>query len=273
MLISRRAPSLSFLVIMLCMRRLIILFGVLALVLASGVYWLRSGAQAAPYAPTGPGDVYVALGDSLAAGFTTSRPQDAYVARIAAEIKQRQPLAVRNFAVAGETSASMLRRQLPQALNFIQQQRDAGKRVSPITLDIGGNDARPVERASLDVRKRTIATIEANLGTALDQLIAATSTPLGTRTADIAVMTYYNPFPGDPSDQNSAAYWSDQLNAAITRAATARGVAVADVASAFAGGNVYRYTYIASGDIHANSDGHALIAERFLAALRYDQKR
>jgi lysophospholipase L1-like esterase len=250
---------------------------ILVAALGGGAFYARqwiagANAHAQPYTPAGAGDVYLALGDSLAAGFTVSQPQDAYVARIAAELRQTQPIEVRNFAVPGETSASLLRRQLPQALQFIKEQRAAGKRVSPITLDIGGNDGRAVERASAAERQQTIAAIEANIGSALDQLIAATSSRLGQRSADIAIMTYYNPYPGDASDPAALAYWSAQLNAAIERAAQSRGVAVADVASAFAGGNVYRYTYIATGDIHANSEGHALIAERFIAALRYGRE-
>jgi lysophospholipase L1-like esterase len=256
------------------MRRLLIpLLVICALLLGGGWYWTRTNAAQEPYRPAGPGAVYVALGDSLAAGFTVDQPEDAYVARIAAALRQAQPIEVRNFAVPGETSVSLLRRQLPQALAYIKEQRAAGKRVSPITLDIGGNDAQAVQSASNEQRRQTIAMIEANIGSALDQLIDATSSGFGERTADIAIMTYYNPYPGDPADQSSRAYWSTQLNAAITRAATARGVAVADVAGAFAGGNVYRYTYIAAGDVHANSDGHRLIAERFLQALQYPQVR
>lgn len=261
------------------MRRSLIPFALIALVaLAGGLYFARlwttgANARSQPYTITGPGDTYVALGDSLAAGFTVSQPQDAYVARVAAELRERQPIEVRNFAVPGETSASLLRRQLPQALQFIQEQRAVGKRVSPITLDIGGNDGRAVERGSDAERRQQIAAIEANIGTTLDQLIAATSTRSGQRTADIAIMTYYNPYPGDASDPTTLAYWSAQLNAAITRAAESRGVAVADVERAFSGGNVYRYTYIATGDIHANSEGHALIADRFIAALGYQREQ
>jgi lysophospholipase L1-like esterase len=251
------------------MRRLFIVTLLLLILLgAGGWYWTQSSA-ARSYTPGGPGDVYLALGDSLAAGFIVDQPEDAYVARIAAAIRQQQPIELRNLAVPGETSGSFLRRQLPQALTFIREQRAAGKRVSPITLDIGGNDARAVESASNQERGRAIATIEANIGSALDQLLDATSTRFGQPTADIAIMTYYNPYPGDPADQNSPAYWSAQLNAAIVRAAAQRGIAVAKVDEAFAGGNVYRYTYIAAGDVHANSDGHALIAEQFLQALGY----
>ncbi len=242
--------------------------------LAIGGVWYSTRAPAVqPYRPIGPGEVYVALGDSLAAGYTVSEPEQAFVARIAAAIRQEQPIEVRNFAVSGATSRSLLERQLPEAISFIEAQQEVGVRVSPITLTIGGNDALRVKDAPLDVRRRTVAAVEANIGTALDQLIAATTDPSGRRTADIAVMNYYNLFPGDPEDETGPTYWANQLNAAIARAATARGVAVADVASAFAGGNVYRYTYIATGDIHANPDGHALIAEQFLAALEYDLPR
>jgi hypothetical protein len=91
--------------------------------------------------------------------------------------------------------------------------------------------------------------------------------------ADIVVMNYYNPYGGDPADDSSAAYWTAQLNLAIHRAASAHGVPVADVATAFDGGLVYRYTYIAAGDIHPNADGHALIADQFWRALAYESKK
>jgi hypothetical protein len=32
---------------------------------------------------------------------------------------------------------------------------------------------------------------------------------------------------------------------------------------------VYRYTYLASGDVHANDAGHTVIAQQFLEALGY----
>jgi lysophospholipase L1-like esterase len=255
------------------MQRIMLFLALLLVCIGSGAwYWTQTKQQVAqpePYEPRGQGDVYVALGDSLAAGFIVDEPTDAYVAQIATALRETAPIELRNFAVPGETSTSFLRHQIPDAVKYIQEQRAAGKRVSPITLDIGGNDARAAERGSVEQRQQTIAAIEANIGTALDQLLVATADRNGQPTADIAIMTYYNPFPGDPNNQASPAYWSSQLNEAITRAATRRGVAVADVAGAFEGGKVYRYTYIASGDIHANSDGHTLIAERFLAALRY----
>ena len=234
-----------------------------------GMFW-RANARPAGYAPLGPGERYLALGDSLAAGFTVGDPAEAYVARLATVLRQIRPdTTVTNLAVPGETSRSLRARQLPRALEWIAQERAAGHRVSPITLDIGGNDARAVERADRSTRETAIREVEQNLGYALDRLLAATRNRAGRRTADIAVMDYYNPYGGDPADPESPAYWTERLNAAIRRAAAVRGVPVADVATAFGGGLVYRYTYITTGDIHANTDGHRVIADQFWRALGY----
>ena len=46
-------------------------------------------------------------------------------------------------------------------------------------------------------------------------------------------------------------------------------MAVADVYPAFAGGRFYTHTYILFGDVHANAQGHALMADIFLQALGY----
>jgi len=254
------------------MKRILPIILIVLLFAAAGGWYITRARPQPPVesaGPAGPGDVYLALGDSLAAGFTVSHSEEAYVARIGAALRQRQPIAIRNVAVPGETSDSILRGQLPRALRIIVEEQAAGRRVSPITIDIGGNDALAAERASNDVRAATIERVERNIATLLDQLIAAT-TQDGRRTADIAIMTYYNPFPGDETDPASAAYWGARLNDAIARVAEERGVAVADISDAFAGGNVYRYTYIAAGDVHANADGHALIAQYFLEALGYE---
>ncbi|WP_025745810.1 SGNH/GDSL hydrolase family protein [Kallotenue papyrolyticum] len=252
------------------MRRRGAILGLLALVLAGAGWWIV-GAQPQPEERrAGPGDVYLALGDSLAAGVLLSQPEEAYVARIGAALQARAPIVTHNLAVPGATSATLLRQQLPQALALIHAEQQAGRRVSPITIDIGGNDALAVRHAPAVERQRMLAQVEANLGALLDQLIAATSHQ-GRREANIAVMTYYNPFPGDAGDPTSEAYWSARLNETIMRVAQARQVAVADIRAAFAGGNVYRYTYIAAGDVHANADGHALIAAAFLEALGYTQ--
>lgn len=222
------------------------------------------------YVPLGVGDTYLALGDSLAAGFTTNDPAESYVGRIATHLRQVNPqVKVTNLAIPGETSRSFRGGQLDRARAFIAAEQKAGRRVSPITIDIGGNDARAIQRSDQAARRAEVKRFSENLQYSLDELIAVTRDAAGHRTSDIAIMTYYNPYGGDLADQDSPAYWTDQFNQAITRIATVRGVAVADVATAFGGGLVYRYTYVATGDIHANADGHLVIAEQFWKALRY----
>jgi lysophospholipase L1-like esterase len=248
-------------------RRLI--SGLLALLLVVGLVALASqqpGAASAPaYTPVGPGEVYLALGDSLAWGALLEDPAtQSYPALLHARLSATVPIELVNLAVPGETSGSFLRRQLPQALARIERERAGGRRVSPITLDIGGNDLQYVAAGTPAERAAAIADVGQNLEVILDELRRATGGD-----ADIAVMTYYNPYGGDPTIAESEAYWVTQLNAVIRAAAAERGMAVADTYAPFDGGNAYSYTHILIGDIHATRQGHQVIATQFWQALEY----
>lgn len=241
----------------------LVLAGVVAL---SGLAWQRSLPRA--YAPQGPGDIYLALGDSLAWGFALDRRDaESYPALIRAALGAGREIALVNSAFPGETSASFLRSQLPRALRVIREARAEGRLVSPITIDIGGNDLRNAERGGQAERAAAVEAVGRNLAQILDELRAAAGPQ-----ADIAVMTYYNPYGGDPASTGSEAYWVVRLNATIGAVAAPRGVAVADVYPAFDGGRAYTHTLILFGDIHANAQGHRLIAEVFLTALRYREE-
>lgn len=246
------------------MRQRTLFLLVLALLLAlAGAAWTTRRPQA--YAPQGPGAVYLALGDSLAWGFRLDdRAAESYPALIHAALPDPTATELLNLAVPGETSGSFVARQLPRALELIAALRREGRSVSPITLDIGGNDLRNVERASPAEREAAVVAARSNIARALDELRRAA----GAR-ADIAIMTYYNPYGGDATLAGGDAYWVEQLNTAIREEASRRGVAVAEVYPAFEGGRFYTHTFILFGDIHANAQGHRLIAERFLAALGY----
>lgn len=252
------------------MKRIIMFISLLVvLVAAGGWYWTRSAAATKVYTPVGAGDVYLGLGDSLAAGWN-AQPGKGYVERLGARLQQSKPgLQVRNIAVPGETTGSFNARQLPQALQFIKTQQAAGKQVSPITLDIGGNDARNVERRPAAERHAQITLVGKNLNAALDQLVAATRGTNGQRLSDIVVMTYYNPWAGDPKDEKSPAYWAAELNKVIVAAAQAHGVAIADGFTPFENGRAFTLTYITNGDIHANNAGHQVLADQFWQALQY----
>ncbi len=231
--------------------------------------------QPAPYAPRGQGDLYLALGDSLAWGFSLDdRASESYPTLIGAALGARAPIATLNLAAPGATTGSFVQGQLPRAIALIREARGRGQRVSPITIDIGGNDLRDVERvgpavSEADARRLRAEAVEAarrNIARSLDDLRAAAGPA-----ADIAIMTYYNPYGGDPAVTGGDAYWVEQLNLAIREEAARRGVAVADVYPAFAGGRFYTHTFVLLGDIHANARGHRLIADVFLAALGYPE--
>lgn len=235
----------------------------LVLVLVAGVFLVAERPRV--YAPRGPGDIYLALGDSLAWGFSLeNRAVESYPGLIHTQLAQARPIELANLSVPGETTSSFTAGQLPRAVEFIRTARQAGKRVSPITLDIGGNDLRRVERAGPSARAEAIAAARRNIASSLDQLRAAVGAD-----SDIAVMTYYNPYGGDATQESSDGYWVEQLNQVIREEAGRRGVAVADVYPEFLGGRFYTHTFILLGDIHANAQGHAVIAQEFFSALGY----
>ncbi len=251
------------------MKRLSIVLGILVVLLGTGGWYWVHASPPPVYTPTGAGDMYLGLGDSLAAGWN-AEPGKGYVERLGAHLQQLKPgLVVHNIAVPGETSVSFDAQQLPAALRLIKAQQAAGKRVSPITLTIGGNDARNAERRPDAERHQVIDRVNKNLTAALDQLLAATRAAGGGRGADIVVMTYYNPWGGDPKDSKSPAYWAEELNKAIIAAAKAHGVAIADGFTPFEDGKAWTLTYITNGDVHANNAGHQILADQFWQALQY----
>jgi lysophospholipase L1-like esterase len=240
-------------------------FVLLALPMGLLFWFLGQSVTVRSYSPQGPGDVYLALGNSLAWGASLDDPAtQSYPALLYSELRALREMDASNLAVPGETTASFVRRQLPRAISLIEEARAAGQVVSPITLDIGGNDLRAAERAGPEERAAVVAAARRNIAQALDALRQAAGDQ-----ADIAVMTYYNPYGGEVGIVNSEAYWVDQLNQAIREEASIRGVAVADAFTPFEDGRAFSYTFILIGDIHANAQGHRVIADQFLSALDY----
>lgn len=245
-----------------------IVIGVAALLLvgvSAGVWWFAPKGPVA-YQPVGAGDTYLALGDSLAWGAQLADPQrESYPALLRARLftTGSQPALV-NISVPGATSGSLRRQQLPRAVGLIEQARAAGQRVSPITIDIGGNDLLAAQRGDTTQRTATIAAAQANITATLDALREATDGD-----ADIVIMAYYNPYGGDPQQPDSEAAWVIKMNDMIRAVAEPRGVAVADAYTPFEGGRAYALTNIVLGDFHANREGHIVMADAFWQALQY----
>ena len=248
--------------------------------------------------------VYLALGDSLAAGVGAVSPkaQGAYEGRVgyvprffhALRASTGEELQVlTNLAVRGETSESFVDEgQLASAVAAIN---DPDTDVQVVTLDIGGNDllavlrgdcANPANPACPGAVEEALTLFAARYLTILGTLRAALADDPGAET--ILVMTYYNPFGGTgfPVEAlaDTALLGTDgAINCATNRDDGSWGlndwiaclgmgfsvpgvtVQVVDVYPLF-GDNALALTHIAELDIHPNNAGHKLIAEAFAAA-------
>lgn len=229
-----------------------------------------------PTAASRIGAEYMALGDSVAFGVGASPPeQSGYAAVFYYQyLKQIRPegLTYLNLAIPGETAATFISRpkaksQLDKALAEIDAAAQAGKKVSPITLTIGGNDVIGARGASDAVKETTLQQFDTNFQKILDQLVAHTGGK-----SDIIVTTYYNPFgDGQGQSQSSDTTWAVRFNSLISQRATERNLKVADFYQPVLG-REKELTWIANGDIHPNIAGHALLADQVWLASGYGRK-
>ena len=218
-----------------------------------------------------PGNEYVALGDSITAGYSASEGSD-YVSLLFAHY--RNTLGVNqlaNFGKAGETSTSLFGSQLPSALAEISGPSDT--RV--VTIDIGLNDYFG-ERCTFGSDPCTQA-FEANFSSALSRLQAALDADPGPEV--LIALAYYNTFSGTGTDSewamNTVLFgksmsWSctdtgDELglNDAIAQIAGQHGAEIANTYAAFEQAG---QSYIDPSTLHPNDAGHRAIADAVIAA-------
>jgi len=246
---------------------------------------------------------YLALGDSLAAGYQPGQGDNktgGYVGGVLAAVKADKPKAkLVNDACSGETVVTMVRggvcayeegTQLRQAVEFLHDHRRTTRLV---TIDIGANDVqRCVSRSPLGIDaaciQQGLADVQRLLPRVLARLHAAAPG------AHIVVANYYNPFlavyltgaAGQALAQQSMQLQAT-LNAIIAGSAATVGADVADVATAFRstdttlvtvpdlGGpvptnvaTICAWTWMCQlGDIHANDVGYAVMAGAVVARL------
>ena len=238
-----------------------------------------------------PTTYYVAMGDSLASGFGANPISDSYVQRVYQHELARIPgLVLRNFSCPGATTSSVVNShgcgasvtQLEKAQAFLQAHPG---HIAFLTIDIGGNDVdgcsnAPDIQACID---NGLAAINTNLPQILSTLKAASP---GIK---VFGMNYYDPFlstwltgPSGEALAQQSVVQADAFNAMLTNLYAASGFPTADVATAFQTddfsltgtyngqsvpqnvANVCNWTGIcALADIHANNDGHAVLARSF----------
>jgi lysophospholipase L1-like esterase len=273
-------------------RRLVALLAVLVGVLALGV----------PPAAARPTEYYLALGDSLAAGYqpdpAIGRDQG-YVPRIHRALSRGRGLVLANLGCDGATTTTLLTgggcayggaaSQLAAAERFL---RLHPHRVRLVTVDIGGNDANRCASGGVIDQACVLAAV----GTAADNL-GRIAHRLRTAAPGVLIigMTYYNPYhsawlrgPAGEAVARQSLQLTILLNRILTGVYTAAGIRVADVAGAFATDDlstpaelpgvgtvplavarICSWTWMCvpgrAPDIHPTSVGYAVIADAFLA--------
>ena len=266
---------------------------------------LFAAPAAAPGAPSDQGKAnatgwYLALGDSLAAGFQPGQgddPTGGYVGKVRDALQQSAPKTrLVNLGCSGETTASMIQggrctydegSQLAQAVEFLHAH---ARFTRLVTIDIGANDVARCGAQGLPPAcvQGGLGSVAANLPVILGQLRAAAP---GVR---IVVLNYYDPFlaawltgPAGQALAQQSVPRLGLLNSIIAGATAAVGGSVADVAGAFhstdfslvsvpsLGGLVPRnvatvcaLTWMClRNDIHANDGGYAVLAAAVVAPL------
>lgn len=269
---------------------------------------LRTAAASTQSAPT-PGNYYLALGDSLAAGVGAdgvpadpgciSNRAPGYVCLMTRFLRQLNPnLRLDNLGISGADSCVLVngsgaastcadpmvhrgeKSQLQQALALIKAHPG---QVNPISLDIGGDnlvELLPEAEHNLPAAAQQIPGLltayRSDLDATLSQLHAADPN------AEILVAGQYNPLSGIPSmllpkglgslAQNAI----DALNGIMKQEAPKYGAAYVDVDAAFRRhpGGAFELTYllqsnITSPNIHPTAAGYRVYAGALAAASGY----
>jgi lysophospholipase L1-like esterase len=237
--------------------------------------------------------VYIALGDSLAAGAGASDPSSrAYVPlfhEYLGEALGIADLALMNLGHGGDTSTDLIEHgHLAKAVDEIRARNfdeSPDNDVQVVTLDIGGNDLlglfeglvmpgtcpdaeTSIAKAEcLNALQDALDGLSENFDQALDELEQA-DPGLPVLTADL-----YNPFSGSglPFEElaelalegREGSPFEEGLNDVIRSIADEHGVAVADWYGPFQGKSA---EFMAPDRIHANDAGYSVMADALIAA-------
>ncbi|HEX2914897.1 MAG TPA: SGNH/GDSL hydrolase family protein [Chloroflexia bacterium] len=222
--------------------------------------------------PASIGGEYLALGDSVAYGVGAPVPNQQGYAGIfyANYLKRIQPeiLVYRNMAIPGETSQSFIdgskgQSQLQNALNELDAAAGAGRKISPITLTIGGNDMLGARGKPNSERETALSRFDQNL----NRILSALRSKAGQ--ADIIVTTYYNPYAFSTGGDDTETAWVKRFDDVIRKRAGEHNAKVADFYTPIAG-HERNLTWITFGDVHPTLTGHSLLAQAVWKASGYD---
>ena len=237
---------------------------------------------------SGPKKYYLALGNSLAFGYQPDLDfDDGYVNDFFVNLKAHGVSSDANMSCPGETSVTFLNGWCPVPIlrkyPYIGSQLNAAIRylhhyaglVSPITLDIGGNDVLPdinTKTCSVNISKfnADLATLDANLTQTILPALRTALTVNGQVTGDLLLTNYYNAY------QNicpSTGVYLQTLNRHLAYDISGYGSLI-DVFDAFGGPSqphVCSYTWMCTifKDIHPKDAGYSVIASALETATGY----
>ena len=221
-----------------------------------------------PTVAQSPG-IYIALGDSIAAGIGSSLPRERGNAAIVAgwlPTLTGETVPFENLAVPGETAESFVDGgQLQRFREVIARSSASGIPVAAVTLTLGGNEMLALDTTGLSDRQAGLDAFSDRYAGA----VAAVRAEIGPD-APLVVTTYYDLTEGDPTIAFSDSWWIERFNAVIRRVAGEQQALVADVASRFVG-NISAYTHFRF-DVHPSNGGHVEIARSIWATLALDQE-
>jgi len=237
------------------------------------------------------GGLYVALGDSLAAGYQPGGAElrdTAYPALTAGRLDSGGALTLQNLGCSGETTTSLVKggtcdfaagSQLEQAEKLLTGSQD----VALVTVDIGGNDLLRCVRGGAQIDAACVSsgvrTVKKNLPAILKRLRTAAGPDV-----PVLVLGYYNPWlaakaldqPVKGVDAAAKAYTG--LSAAIESAAKSSGTTFVGLDEAFSTNDTTPTTIngrtvpenaakictltniCTAGDIHLTDEGAATVA-------------
>ncbi|MGK7379931.1 SGNH/GDSL hydrolase family protein [Planococcus sp. 1R117A] len=207
--------------------------------------------------------VYIALGDSLAAGQTPNSQIDAgYSDLIAQELARHQPVAfyTKNLAFPGFTTEDVLKRiQSPEAKEVLAS-------ANIITLSAGANDLLPLIQSNPAEGSLAFQQIQVDFALNkarinLEAIIAELKKTAPQ--ADLYIMGYYFAYPHvrDTQKQGTGKQL-DQLNAILKQTSEKAGAQFVSVDQSFGKNAIDKIPN--SADVHPNIKGYQAMANAFL---------
>ena len=207
-------------------------------------------------------DIYVSLGDSVAAGNGASDPATTSFAAIGAD---EEKLDLVNLAVAGSATADVIEKQLPQIAGVV-----GGRAVGLITISVGGNDlAGLIPNATCQEDPLPAACpLEETLSGVVDRYrTILTFVREAYPETDIVVLAYPNFFSGTGHVFEAPASRVLPRLGETLREVASEYERVGVAAPSFEGrGGELTHVLDAAFDPHPNDAGHRVIADAILVA-------